>query len=230
MLKPQVGSVRCSSDDSGSGPNATWVRHKFNTCGELLPHNTMCPSALAEHTVLHLKNNYLVCSWWLCVCSERTPRTLHVVQKHVPPVHVSALLFPWYCIYSPVYHNLSLTRVVTWLKCQTEGTMRRAEKEEKGAERSHLSAKRRFSLSLSVCCLHYSKGHLIRRLELAFFTVCSMQWCSTLLHINSGVYFSSSLSIYWHMSSIDPRIDLLCNPLPICLLQWAFKWFVRLSY
>lgn len=92
------------------------------------------------------------------------------------------------------------------------------------------SATLRFSLSLSVCRLHYSKGHLIRRLELAFFTVCSMQWCSILLHINSGVYFSSSLSIYWRMSSIDPRIDLPCNPLPICLLQWAFKWFVRLSY
>lgn len=111
-----------------------------------------------------------------------------------------------------------------------ESWKRRKKGTERKRTQSHLSAKLRFSLSLSVCCLHYSKGHPIRRLKLAFFTVCSMQSCSTLLHINSGVYFSSSLSIYWRMSYIDPRIDLPCNPLPICLLQWAFKWFVRLSY
>lgn len=31
--------------------NATWVRHKFNTCGELLPHNAMCPYVLAQRSV-----------------------------------------------------------------------------------------------------------------------------------------------------------------------------------
>lgn len=65
---------------------------------------------------------------------------------------------------------------------------------------------------------------------LAFPTVRSTQWCSTLLHISFGVYFTGSLSIYWCMSSIDSCIDFPCNPLPICLFQQAFKWSVRLNY
>lgn len=33
----------------------TWppgLQHKFNTCGELLPHTAMCAGTLAQHTVL----------------------------------------------------------------------------------------------------------------------------------------------------------------------------------
>lgn len=36
----------------------TWppgLQHKFNTCGELLPHTAMCAGTLAQHTVLKKK-------------------------------------------------------------------------------------------------------------------------------------------------------------------------------
>lgn len=59
----------------------------------------------------HLKNNYRVCSRWFCVYSEKTSRTLCFVQKQKtdPACSFPALLFSWYCISSPVYHNLALT-------------------------------------------------------------------------------------------------------------------------
>lgn len=36
------------------------LQHKFNTCGELLPHTAMCAGTLAQHTVL--KKKHSVCS------------------------------------------------------------------------------------------------------------------------------------------------------------------------
>ncbi len=135
------------------------------------------------------------------------------------------ILFSFLCWSSLHQHDLyKQTEVESFLRPRVKLTF---------SSLSHtVAVKLKFSLSLLVCCLHYSKGHLIslRRLALASSTVCPTQWCSPLFHINSGIYFSSSLSIYWCMSSIDPSIDLPCNPLPICLFQRAFKWFVRLSY
>lgn len=71
-FQPQVRSVRCCRDESEFSHSATWVQLKFSTCGELLPHNTMCPNTLAQNVRLPHINNDTVClaeqktSWSWC--------------------------------------------------------------------------------------------------------------------------------------------------------------------
>lgn len=63
----------------------TWppgLQHKFNTCGELLPHTAMCPCTLAQHTVL--KKTLSLFLMTLCLLREKkkeSPRTLCFVQR-----------------------------------------------------------------------------------------------------------------------------------------------------
>lgn len=50
----------------------TWppgLQHKFNTCGELLPHTAMCPCTLAQHTVL--KKTLSLFLMTLCLLREK---------------------------------------------------------------------------------------------------------------------------------------------------------------
>lgn len=62
----------------------TWppgLQHKFNTCGELLPHTAMCPCTLAQHTVL--KKTLSLFLMTLCLLREKkeSPRTSCFVQR-----------------------------------------------------------------------------------------------------------------------------------------------------
>lgn len=166
-------------------------------------------------------------------------------KKQIPLVH-----FPPYCsldTVSAVQFTTASLWLATWLYCVNQqkthspATADRKiglERERRRERDGHLIHRPQYpeQLSLSLAYRCQFVVSIIQKDTLSGVSnesspLCaSTQWCSTLLHINSGVYFSGSLSIHWCMSSIDPSIDLPCNPLPICLFQRAFKWFVRLSY